>query len=932
MCAQPTEVSGGSTPCDPPSPEDTTVRAGELGSEAGTELYPKAAVPLPGNFVHGSRIGAYRLLEVAGFGGMGQVWKAMDTRLQRVVALKFLTVSSPDAVARFQQEANLAASLRHPNIAQVHAFVASRPPAIAMEYIDGVPLSAWEGDALPLLAHAAEAVHYAHSCGILHRDLKPSNLLVDTTGRVVVVDFGLARRISSDQDLTRTGAVLGTPGYMAPEQASGEPGQLDQCTDVYGLGATLYALLAGRPPHTGPNTYAILRAVLQDDPVPPGGSRDLQTIALKALHKDPRQRYASALELAQDLRRALAHEPILARHTTYMDRLRKRIRRRPLVSFLLLALSVVLLVSASLLVRQWLQQRRLIVELEASESSLRTQSRTLAERNRRLELQGFYERSRRALFEARDRLARKCSDEELAALLGQLRTLEDSLAARLRAEPGEPALPFLQAELRALIHQRGAALNDYSRALELPATNWSRALEIAPQAAYGRARIRLRSYFIEFFDQSGSIPQERFAQARGELAARVSADLDRAAGAVPVRLEQQLRIWQALIGGDSALVVQAQEVIEQGGSHPEVLFVLGLHYHLLGNPAEAARWYSESLRQDSNQPVCLHARSLCNWGSSQERAVAQDLSQVIADSRQALRLDASLEPAHYLLAVAIGESDGLPAAEAVLDQAIEKLPHSTRLLGLRALARGRLGRREDALADLDRALRIEPGNAPLLRDRADQRFAVQDWDRALEDYTTALRIDPEQWEARCNRAVCCLMLEQPALALSDADWLLARAPANEQVLNLVGAVRAEASDFEGALEVFDALLQLGDNPDALYNSARVLMQMERDEEARGRLQQLLVLQPARPAALELLVPVLVRLGRLEEACAVMTQRVDGAPEQPELLRRRAGIRAELGDLPGARADLTRALELLEPVSEAAREVRSELESLEGERD
>ena len=281
----------------------------------------------------GTRIGYfgdYELLKVLGEGGMGIVYKARQLSLNRPVALKMIKAArfaSADEVRRFQNESEAVARLDHPNIVPIfevgqyedqHYFSMK---LIAGESLDKRPKDYFADPrrAAELVAMTAGAIHHAHQRGILHRDLKPANILIDSEGRPHVTDFGLAKRVEGDSELTRSGAILGTPAYMAPEQASGKRGAVTTSTDVYGLGAILYALLTGRAPFGGDSVIDTLeqvrerRAGAADESSTRGVPRDLEVICLKCLEKDPRRRYASADALAEDLKRWLAGEPIAAR-------------------------------------------------------------------------------------------------------------------------------------------------------------------------------------------------------------------------------------------------------------------------------------------------------------------------------------------------------------------------------------------------------------------------------------------------------------------------------------------------------------------------------------------------------------------------------------------------------------------------------------------
>ena len=292
-----------------------------------------------------SDFGDYELLEEIGRGGQGVVYRAHQKSLNRTVALKVIGLgpwATEAHLKRFRREAEAAASLDHPFIVPIHE-VGERDGCcyFSMNFVEGGQLdevvrhtSMSIRQATELVAKVARTVHYAHEHGILHRDIKPGNILLDSKGEPHLTDFGLAQLVESESTITRTLEVLGTPSYMAPEQAAGEHGKLNKATDVYGLGAVLYQLLTGHPPFAGGTTYETIKLVLEKEPRQPRLwnrkiDRELSTICLKCLEKDPKRRYSSALALAEDLEHWLKHEPILARHTGIFTRGRKWVRRNP---------------------------------------------------------------------------------------------------------------------------------------------------------------------------------------------------------------------------------------------------------------------------------------------------------------------------------------------------------------------------------------------------------------------------------------------------------------------------------------------------------------------------------------------------------------------------------------------------------------------------
>lgn len=336
---------------------------------------PQAEAPPESNPDSSRDFGPFELLDEVARGGTAVVYRARDRRLNRVVALKILIAgefSAPEFLERFRTEAEAAARLDHPNIVPIHEVGAQdRRPFLSMKLIEGGTLATrglvGPDAAVRLLAPLARAVHYAHQQGILHRDLKPSNVLVDTAGVPHLTDFGLARMLQHDSQLTRTTAVLGTPSYMAPEQAAGNSRGLSPATDVWGLGAVLYHLLTGRPPFAGRTTVETLRQVIEQAPtgpcvLQPAVPPDLEVICLKCLEKNPRDRYGSAGALAEDLERWMAHQPILARPATPLEHAVKWVRRKPVLAGLFAALALVTLAGIAGVVWQSRQRQAALVE------------------------------------------------------------------------------------------------------------------------------------------------------------------------------------------------------------------------------------------------------------------------------------------------------------------------------------------------------------------------------------------------------------------------------------------------------------------------------------------------------------------------------------------------------------------------------------------
>jgi len=366
---------------------------------------PQCKEPLPGTFLGGlcpkclaktisagllpetkiRRFGDYELLEEIGRGGMGVVYKARQVSLDRTVAVKMIlgaNLASEADVQRFHTEAEAAARLDHPNIVAIHEVgTYDGQPYFSMQWIRGRSLAARvSNQAFPIgsrqaaevLKKVSRAVHHAHQRGILHRDLKPGNILMDEEDQPYVSDFGLARKMTAESHATIAGAVLGSPSFMAPEQAVGKGEPLTTSADIYSLGAVLYFLLVRRPPFAQATPLETLHSVVEEEParpssIDPAVDRDLETICRKCLEKDPQRRYASADALADDLERWLRQEPILARPASTAEQVVKWAKRKPVVASLIGAMILIAATGFAAVVWQWRQTenaRRMTVRAE----------------------------------------------------------------------------------------------------------------------------------------------------------------------------------------------------------------------------------------------------------------------------------------------------------------------------------------------------------------------------------------------------------------------------------------------------------------------------------------------------------------------------------------------------------------------------------------
>ncbi len=362
-----------------------------------------------------SYVGNYELLEEIARGGMGVVYKARQTTLGRIVAVKMIVLgrlANEQDVQRFQVEAQAAAGLQHPNIVSIHEVGQHEGwHYFSMDYVEGRDLSKILRDNLLSAKQAstyvrqmADAIHYAHQHGILHRDLKPSNILIDSHDQVQITDFGLAMRVEGGNDLTRTGQILGTPSYMPPEQAQGKRSLIGPGSDVYSLGAVLYECITGRAPFRADSVLKTIEQVIHAEAASPRTlnaaiPRDLETICLKCLDKEPHRRYGTAQLLADDLQRFLTGEPIIARPARALERTVKWVKRHPTPAALIVSSAVALLalVGAGIGLYYNTQLNNAYVQVLSGNHQLGEAKATLESRNQQLSEASEQVSSERAL-------------------------------------------------------------------------------------------------------------------------------------------------------------------------------------------------------------------------------------------------------------------------------------------------------------------------------------------------------------------------------------------------------------------------------------------------------------------------------------------------------------------------------------------------------
>jgi tetratricopeptide (TPR) repeat protein len=560
----------------PPHNPETLVKEGE------TPSVPAGAPGQAPDFPDG-----YEILGVLGRGGMGVVYKARQVGLNRLVALKMVLAgshASPEELMRFKIEAEAVAHLQHPNIVQIYQTgIRDGRPFFSLEFCEGGSLQQkLDGTPMPprqaaeLIETLARALDFAHHRGIVHRDIKPANVLLSADGTPKITDFGLAKRLQDDQAQTGTEAILGTPTYMAPEQASGKAREVGPPADVYALGAVLYDLLTGRPPFRGSTVLDTLQLVQTAEPIPPARlqpkvSLDLQTVCLKCLQKEPGKRYPTAGELADDLRRYLEGQPIQARPVSAWERAWKWARRNPYAAALaaLAPLALVAITAVSVAFSAALYARN--VELDKARTTVESQNEELDEKNKKLEkTQGALKKTvgeltvsqgklKGALADVRDRnkkldqemgRTRKAEQDAQQTFLSALEAV-DGLFQVARKELRKPGLEFARASIlkRAVAMSREFTARPGDHPLAL-----LRAARASRLAGDLETSLGNSDEAVKNFDESIRLYQRLIDKGAEAQVAGVDYEAE--------ILEVYLQLWGVLEGGDPA---RADEVLSAVG-------------------------------------------------------------------------------------------------------------------------------------------------------------------------------------------------------------------------------------------------------------------------------------------------------------------------------------------------------------------------------
>ena len=861
-----TEADGGTTP----SPS------------AGSGRYQPPEVP------------GYEILGVLGRGGMGVVYQARQLRLNRLVALKMILAgdhAGPEALERLLAEAETIAQIKHPNIVQIHAIGdCGGLPYVELEFVEGGSLGArldgtpWSPrSAARLVECVARAASEAHRLGIVHRDLKPANILLTAGGEPKISDFGLAKCLEKESGLTRTESVLGSPSYMAPEQADGRAKDVGPAADIYALGATLYELITGRRPFVAPTILATLDLVKNSEPVPPRRlqphlPRDLETICLKCLEKEPQQRYPSAEALAEDLEAFLNDDPIRIRPPRPWERAVRWVRRRPAVAALALVCTLAVVSSAGL--RAWYEASAVAQAAAARrrDDALRAQADRFVAVGREAVGRGDWEA---ASVQVGSALALIRSEPHLAALRkaaeGLLALSNREIAdEKARESDRERFANFLQlydeavfyqsdytgmdaeanlragrasarralAQFRPATHDRG----DHGHGLDLDPAHFSaREVERIVDGCYELAILLAEA-------ESQPLPGEDDDQQTRE-ALRVLDGARRLRPTTPAYHLRRAGYLERLGDGAGAeaqrRLAGSASVSGSGGSSIDD-FLAGQQAYRRGDlkAASVALQKALSLQPDNfwaqyllavchlraHRPVeaqaaliaCQSRRPRFVWsyllkGFAEGEMGEFDLAE--ADFRRAAEIGLS-DQERYVMLVNRGvlrvRRGKEPEAIDDLTEAIDLKPDHFQAYVNLAQAYQNLERWDDAMATLARAIARAPGQAVLFRARSRVHRQRSRPEPALDDLARAIAAsapdDPALADDHLERALILRQAGRSVEALADCDRAIALGPDRSDAQRLRGVILVELKRYDEAIRSFDACLARGLAPQAIYEA------------------------------------------------------------------------------------------------------------------
>jgi tetratricopeptide (TPR) repeat protein/tRNA A-37 threonylcarbamoyl transferase component Bud32 len=919
----------------------------------------------------GPIVPGYEILGVLGRGAMGVVYKARHVKLNRLVALKMILTGAhagANELARFHTEAEAVARIQHSNIVQIYEVGEHDGlPFFSLEYIDGVSLLQKisgkpqpPGEAAQLVELLARAMAVAHERGIIHRDLKPGNVLLMLDGTPKIADFGLAKRLEDDSALTKAGTLMGTPSYMSPEQARGDINEIGPLADLYSLGAILYELLTGRPPFNGPTILDTLAQVRNEEPVPPTRlqpkcPRDLETIALKCLQKEPAKRYANCEALADDLKRFLNGEPIKARPVSTTERAWRWCRRNPHVAALSALAAILLLVVAATLVNMVMgaRQERQAVAQTRKIASERLEQATAA-------IAGGDARRAQDLLLWSDPVLNRHPD--LAALRSDLETLQMQVNVfaefRQLLDKARFACRFgsqqQQEEGRRYCHELLALYDEIEGkkgkgAAGLPPLNAEQqqlfkedvfegfltAAQVEQDLNRGgsdAAQRQAAQQALDWLNRADQVlPGTKALHVHRSICwtrlgnrETARADMEQAKATVPTSAVDHF--WHGFadhLRGDEAL--RAKNIKAANDSYREELAEYATclqlrpdHFWGYFNWANCHVQLSE--RPDLHDALigyttCIRLRPEFPWSYNNRGTVHLRLGEpdlALADFNLALERNEQYAEAHANRGLAHQALNQTDAALQDLSRAIELNPDYIPAYTERIEIYRKRNQHAEVVRDCTRLLELGADRAPLYEKRAAAYRALNQGEDARQDFERLIELNPKNLQARAAHADLLFGQGRYAEARDEYSAILKAAPKAAVIWRARGIVNwQKLKDFGAALADFEEWARLAPKDAEAHRCiGEILLGRREYGPALAALQKAVELRPGYSEAIWAQAFIHLRQGKFEEALKKLDPLVNKLPDgPPETLNVRGDVYLAKGRLPEAAADFQRMIEL-----------------------
>ena len=887
----------------PSAPADETV-----DHNPAQDLHPQAALaagPSDAQTRQWPSVRGYEIQSELGRGGMAVVYKACQLSLRREVALKMMLPGSggEEELSRFRAEAEAVAQLQHANIVQVYEVGQSNgQPYFSLELVDGGSLEdkfraapQTPQEVAGIVETLARAVHVAHTKGIIHRDLKPSNVLVSGDGTLKVADFGLAKRLDNGSDQTRTGTVMGTPSFMAPEQAVGDIATMGPRVNVYALGAILYAGVTGRPPFRGATVWETIEQVRKQEPVSPRQlqprlPRDLETLCLKCLQKEPDRRYATALELAADLRRFLDGRPVHARPVPAWQRALRWARRQPVLAALIVA-----------------------VVLAAAGGTTGAVFYGLYNAQHARVLQQQIDRGRRI-----DDLWSQGRQAEALGKLAQAKECYVQALAALQADNAAPDETYRQiAEDRERVAQILRQKDDEQQRL-VAIQQWTEKLK-----SFDAHREEILGHAVNVRDQEAATNAKQIRQEGPKAFSAIGLPDPQSPEKVVASLIEHRSLLPEEFKGLAAKIVQVlvfwaeAEAADEGAGNRQASLLKALKL------LDTAKAVSEAAdiplsRSFFNRRADLLAKTGDTAAAKQEydRTVSVNGDTAFDDFHEALELyrqgsfaaatlscekGLRLDPqdfwTEYLQSLCFVKQRRLLEAKVALRNCLSRRPKFFYASLLRATAEGQLGETPSAEADFNQALTGAPDAFArwlVLNTRGVMWIGAKQWSKAIDDLNQAVREQPDAPEAYINLAKAYDGAKQMAPARTALDRAIKLRPKDAALYHTRATLEVDQSDLPGARRDFEqAIAYAVRGKDDLYLASDCVqlgrLHLEAGEymEALARLNAAIDVQPDYSAAHIQRAKTLLALERYSDAGAALDQyfRVEKKPKAEAYLAR-----------------------------------------------